>query len=93
MSGFFTEKETEAFLQNESRILILPDGRKESVTTFRLIWESFDLMQDTRAFTNQELIGWSYNWYMREQKYDFATYFENLVAFAFSHVKKQRYGQ
>lgn len=93
MSGFFTEKETEEFLQNESRILILPDGREESVTVFRLTWEAFDLMQDTHAFTNQELIDWTYDWYMRERKYNFATYFDNLVAFAFSHVKKQRYGQ
>ena len=92
MSKFFTEKETEEFLLDETRILTLPDGSKESVTTFRLTWEAFDLMESTHAFTNQEIIEWTYDWYMRDRKYDFTTYFYNFVAFAFSDVKKKRYG-
>lgn len=93
MSKFYTEKETEDYLENETRVLTLPDGSKESVTTMHLTWVQFDSMQDTNAFTNEELIQWTYDWYQREQRYDFTTYFWNLVAFAFSEVKKKRYGQ
>lgn len=93
MNVFYTEKKIEECLMDETRVLTLPNGEKEVVTTSRLTWEQFDLMQETKAWSNEDLIRMSYSWYKREQKYDFTMYFWNLVAFAFSEVKKQRYGQ
>ena len=92
MSKFFTEKETEDFLEEETRKLMLPDGSEESVTTFNVVWGAFDSMEETNAFTNKQIINWTFDWYMKDQKYDFTTYFRNFVGFAFEHVKKQRYG-
>ena len=87
MREFYTEKETEAFLQDETRILILPDGRKESVTTMSLTWQLFDRLEATKAYTKQELIKWAYDWYRQEGRYDFTTYFWNLVAFTYDKMK------
>lgn len=93
MSKFYTEKETEKYLERETRLLTLPDGKNESVSVFRLVWIAFDSMHATDAFSKEEIIKWTYDWYVEEKKYSFTTYFENLVAFAFNEVKAKRYGQ
>ena len=87
MSKFYTEKETEEFLENETRVLTLPDGNREVVTTLKMTWDAFDCMHHTKSCSNEQIIQWTYEWYKRDQKYDFTTYFWNMVAFIFQKVK------
>ncbi|MES9861134.1 MAG: hypothetical protein ABW157_13560 [Candidatus Thiodiazotropha sp. LLP2] len=87
MGKFYTEKETEAYLQDETRILTLPNGRKESVTTMHMTWRAFDRLDETKACSCQELIKRAYDWYKRDGKHDFTTYFWNLVSFIHSEMK------
>lgn len=56
MSKFITEKETENYLVSEMRMLTLPDGGSHPVRGLNLMWTTFDLLQETGAFTQERLI-------------------------------------
>ena len=87
MSKFYTEKEIEKYLEYESRLLVLPDGQKESVTVNHLTWLQFDILHNIQACSHEELVTRAYDWFKEDGRYDFATYFWNMVAFMFSHTK------
>lgn len=94
MGEFYTEKQIEAYLVNESRVLILPDGRKESVTVSRLTWEQLEGLIRLELFKGEEdVIRHVFDWYNEDgRKYDFTEYFWNYVAYCFSMVKNPATG-
>lgn len=44
MSFFITEKETEEYLKQETRKIPMPDGSSRLLTTFKLVWRSWDFL-------------------------------------------------
>lgn len=94
MGDFYTEKQIEEYLQNESRVLILPDGTKRSVTVNRLTWELLESLIGLELFKNEEeLIQRVFDWYKEDGRYDFTEYFWNYIAYCYSMVKNPATGQ
>lgn len=87
MSRFLTEKETEQHLESETRTLTLPDGRAVPVRGFKLMWNSFDLLQQAGMFTAEYLIELAYSWSEREG-IAFDTTLHNICAYAHEQAKK-----
>lgn len=56
MSKFMTEREMEALLHEETRLLAMPDGKRRTVRAFRLIWNSLDLIVRHGAFTQGQIV-------------------------------------
>lgn len=85
---FYTEKQTEAYLQEERRTLILPDETIQDVTARNLTWQSFDMMVDAGAISHDEFLGYVLQWRAEEPQHSFNDCFSNLVAFAFQSFRK-----
>ncbi len=51
-----TEKETEAYLEQETRILRMPGGEEKPIRHFRIVWNSFDLIVKCGAMSDETLI-------------------------------------
>ena len=55
MGVFITEKETEEWLESETRKMLMPDGTREAVTNFNLNWDNLDFILDMSDFTEEEI--------------------------------------
>jgi hypothetical protein len=53
---FITEKQTEEWLQLETRTIQMPDGTRKPITYFRLIWRSLDYLILCGNWSTQELV-------------------------------------
>ncbi|MDE8653851.1 hypothetical protein [Novosphingobium album (ex Liu et al. 2023)] len=56
MDRFITERETEDLLDEEVRVLAMPNGERRSVRAFRLVWSSYDIVLRSGAFSEPEVI-------------------------------------
>lgn len=56
MEHFFTEKETEALLELETRDITMPDGSTRSFSAFRLMWNNFDYLTLSAGYTEKNLL-------------------------------------
>ena len=56
MAFFITEKETEEFLELETRNIPMPDGTMRPFTDLRLTWRSYDFLIVCGKYTAKELV-------------------------------------
>lgn len=65
MERFITEKETEAWLEQETRDITMPDGSTRPITHFKLMWNGFDFLtatpyyQPKPYYTEARLVEWA----------------------------------
>lgn len=57
--AFYTEKQTETWLQNETRHVKLPDGTVRAVTAFRLTWSKADSLVVLNGHALSELAAYA----------------------------------
>lgn len=89
MSFFITEKETEHWLELETRNLHFPAGKTKPFTETRLTWRSLDYIIQTSDITQQELIQWAIDWGHRENL-DFKITFPNMLVYAHRELRHSR---
>lgn len=87
MPFFITEKETESWLEQESRDLAMPDGSKRSVQMFKINWRSYDFLTVCRCYTPKELIDLSIK-NADEMGYSFEDSFPNVLSYLHRHARK-----
>ena len=87
VSKFITEKETEQALENVTRVLEMPDGSRESVTTFRTFWTLNDLIIQTNCLTQEEIIRLSWK-QVQIDKVQFVKGFECVIGYTHRCLKK-----
>jgi hypothetical protein len=87
MSDFLTEKEIEDLLILETRQLTMPDGKTVPVNGFKLMWNSFDLLQEAGMFTAELLIELAHSWSEREG-IPFDTTLKNICGYAHEQASK-----
>lgn len=56
---FYTEKQTEEWLESEMRYLPMPDGSTRPVTAFRLVWSKVDSLILLNGHTLEDLVGYA----------------------------------
>ncbi len=54
--SFLTEQTIEAYLVNETRDLPMPNGSTRPHTTFKLVWSSVDILNQTVGVTTEQLV-------------------------------------
>jgi hypothetical protein len=79
MTGLWTEKETEAWLEFETRAIPLPEGGREMVSGTKLLWSAVDYIIRTHTYTMPELIGFTRKT-MASKGYSFDDSFKAVVA-------------
>lgn len=89
MGFFITEKETEAWLEEETRTLTLPDGTVKPFTGFKLLWRSFDYILETSTFTEKRLIELA-QLSSRETGRSFGQSFHDLLAYTHRLLRKRQ---
>ena len=56
MAFFISEKETEEYLERETRDIPMPDGSTRPFTTTRLAWRSLDYILEWGWFTQERVV-------------------------------------
>ena len=51
-----TEKQIEAYLESETRMLTMPNGQQRAVRQFNLLWSVFDDIQGANMFSSEKMI-------------------------------------
>ena len=87
MAFFITEKETEDYLSEETRLIPMPDGTQHAFTGFKLMWGSFDYLILTTDFTSKELVELAVL-DAEEMGYSFEDSFPNILAYIHREVRK-----
>ena len=88
MSKFFTEKETEAWLEMETRDLPMPDGTVRPFTDTKALWNGYDFVIQQRMFTAARLVELSLI-DSKETGFPFEMAFPNTVSYAYSRLRKR----
>lgn len=87
MAGqFITEKQTEAWLQSETRSLTMPNGTRRDVTAFNLHWLSFDFLTECTCYSEKTLVELALL-SQSETGRPFDQSFRNVVAYVTQRVK------
>lgn len=55
MGFFITEKQTEEWLQEEVRDMLMPDGTRKPVRAFRITWSARDFIEEFTDIPEQEI--------------------------------------
>jgi hypothetical protein len=87
---FFTEKETEYWLETETRLLPMPDGSQKPVTSFRLVWGAFDFLVKVGRKTPARLVELSLL-NAQEMNLSFEESFPAVIAYL-DHGLRKQYG-
>lgn len=58
---FFTDQRITEMLEQETRVLTMPDGKQRPVTGWRLMWQHFDYLVKEASFEEPLIIEWSQN--------------------------------
>jgi len=87
MAFFITEKETEDYLSEETRLIPMPDGTQRAFTGFKLMWRSLDYLISTTDFTSKELVELA-DVNAEEMGYSFEASFPNMLAYIHREVRK-----
>ena len=82
-----TEKQIESYLEEETRMLPLPDSSEQLVRGPKLMWDAVDFIIDTHTYTMTELINLTQD-NMRKQDCSFQESFERVVAYIQSHMTR-----
>jgi hypothetical protein len=56
MAFFISEKETEDYLSEETRMIPMPDGEQRAFTGFKLMWRSLDYLVLTTDYSSKDLV-------------------------------------
>lgn len=56
---FYTEKQIEAWLDRETRELVLADGSRRHVTAMNLAWSKADSLRSLDGYTLEELVSFA----------------------------------
>lgn len=87
---FFTEKETEYWLETETRLLPMPNGSEKPVTSFRLVWGALDFLVEVGSYTPARLVELSLI-NAQEMKISFEESFPAVIAYL-DHILRKQYG-
>lgn len=87
MAFFITEKETEDYLSEETRLIPMPDGSQRAFTGFKLMWRSLDYLILTTDFTSKDLVELAIL-DAEEMGYTFEASFPNMLAYVHREVRK-----
>ncbi|MEE9398550.1 MAG: hypothetical protein V3V31_16245 [Methylococcales bacterium] len=87
MGFFITNKETEDYLETETRDITMPDGSVRSFTGFKLMWYSFDYLTIAGNYTKNELVALAIR-NAEKMGYSFEDSFPNVLAYIHQHVRK-----
>jgi len=87
MGNHYTEEETEAWLEPETRDLQMPDGGKRTFTGYRLLWRVYDDVV-ARGYSPERLIGWTLE-EMELQNASFECAFPGVLAYVDKHTRKR----
>ena len=88
MRSFYTEKETEEWLQTEMRELPLPGGGTRPLTGFHLLWVVYDELVE-KGYSPERLVGWA----IEETELTgvcFERAFPGVVAYVDKHCRKAK---
>jgi len=89
MSFFISEKETENYLEVETRDLPMPDGTIKPFTGFKLMWRAVDYLIITAGYSRAELADLAIK-NAKEMGYSFEDSFPNVVAYVHREIKKKQ---
>ena len=87
MTFFITEKETEDYLSEETRMIPMPDGTQRAFTGFKLMWRSLEYLILTTDFTSKELVELAVL-DAEEMGYTFEDSFPNMLAYVHREARK-----
>lgn len=88
--SFITEKDTEAYLEQETREVRMPDGSLRPVRLFKLVWRSFDyILATSRHIQEEDLTGWGLL-SAQETGRSFDLQFPNVLAYTHRALRKQQ---
>lgn len=87
MGFFITEKQTEDYLEQETRAILMPDGTRRPFTGFKLMWRSFDYLTLAGNYTGKELTALALQ-NAQEMGYSFEQSFPSVLAYLHQHVRK-----
>jgi len=87
MAFFITEKETEDYLTEETRVIPMPDGSQRAFSGFKLMWYSLDYLISTTDFTRKQLVELAVV-NAEEMGYSFEDSFPNVLAYIHREVRK-----
>lgn len=86
---FFTEKQTETYLEEEIRDIKMPDGSLRPYRNFKVWWEAYDYLIWTTEFIPQKLVEYA----LREKAASgksFDQSLEDVVAFLDNRIRPTR---
>ncbi len=85
---FLTEKQTEAWLEMETRDLPMPDGTLRPFTDTKLHWNAYDFIVSQEMFTGARLVELSLI-DSKETGFPFEMSFPNTVSYAYFRLRKR----
>ena len=83
-----TEKETEYWLERQTRDLPAQDGSTHPYTTFRSVWHAYDRLLDLYGYTPAQLLGYVYE-EMELQGVSFDRAFRGVVGYLDDEIRAQ----
>lgn len=91
MSGLMsTEKQTERWLEMQTREVATPNGTRRSVRMFRLSWEIYESLLTLNRYTPEEIAGWAAEEAML-QDLEFDEAFDGVIAWL-DDQRRRRWG-
>ena len=84
----WTEKQIEAYLQDETRELTASDGRKRVVTMFHTHWITYDAVRVDDCYTEAELVAWA-DRRVAEEGVDFTDAFRGNMGLLDLEIRRQ----
>lgn len=92
MKTFWTDKEIENFLTQETRTVQLPEGRRRTVNCFHLTWRQLDGLLHYNIFSEEWYADHAEKIAQESRRFDFAQCFAWVIAYSFSDMKLLAYG-
>jgi len=83
-----TEKETEMWLERETRPLLMPDGNRRPFTMTKLHWNSLEYLTLAGFYTEQELVELTAKNAVETGR-TFERHFPNVLAYIHQYIKAQ----
>lgn len=89
MSFFITEKQTEQWLERETRLITMPDGSMRPITGFRLMWSGFDFILEHSLTIDEARLVELALMSARETNRTLEQQFPNVVAYVHQALRKR----
>lgn len=88
MGIFYTEKEAEQYLETETRMIVMPDGSKQSISKTKLMWVHYDfIVHKEKLYTPERIVELTLI-DCQEKQADFVETFEGLVFYISNRLRE-----